>query len=219
MLAHHRLAAVTLAGLVLTVGLFAGTAQASTYYTVDDALSGPMHLGLQGAPAIGYDANLWTFNLRATNTGAETLNDVYFVQQFMWDYPGFQNAFTWDNTNKLWRYPSDDWTLKTWDAVPEQNGLMSMSRTNVDTPLSWTKFGTLATVTENDLLPAISLGNFAGGQFKDFNLYTAAPTSRPFDTVGFFVALTVPEPSTLGLLGAGGLGLLAWAWRRRRRGN
>ncbi len=52
----------------------------------------------------------------------------------------------------------------------------------------------------------ISLPALANGlQWNTSNLYATGTIS------------VVPEPSALGLLGAGGIGLLGWAWRRRRR--
>jgi formylglycine-generating enzyme required for sulfatase activity len=54
---------------------------------------------------------------------------------------------------------------------------------------------------------------------RDYDNPTAlTESSSPYGLYGFRVASSeaVPEPSTFALLGAGGLGLLAYAWRRRR---
>jgi hypothetical protein len=196
----------------VVLGLSASAALATTYYNVDEAVGGPMELDLLGA---SYDAGAgqWTISLRGTNTSAGTLYDVHWVQQFIWDssqspWP----AFDWDDTNRVWEYGALSWTTY---GVMGQNLLMAMSDT--DTPLSWSVAGReTAYVQATDSLPALSLGDFAPFEVKDFTLYSQVSSQYPAQIGGFFVA--VPEPAAiLSLASAAVFGLLAAA-RRRRRG-
>jgi hypothetical protein len=209
--------------IVLSLGVLLPFAQGSTYHTVDSQVNnGPMVLARHD---YSYDSvnHLWEFDLLGTNTSAsETLFDVHLVQQFVWDFTNEANQipYAWDDGAKLWRHPNNIATLATYN-VQGQMGLMSMDRAIVDTPLSWTltlaEGGTTATVLAADLLPSVSLGDFAPGQTKAFIVYMASAQQNPIDTVAFFVA--VPEPSTLALLAAGAVVLLGCAWRRRKTGE
>ena len=61
-------------------------------------------------------------------------------------------------------------------------------------------------------------GNYGTPNLSYFDL-PAAPVGETYSlaTVGGYIDLVVvPEPSTFALLGIGAIGLLGWAWRRRR---
>jgi hypothetical protein len=71
----------------------------------------------------------------------------------------------------------------------------------------------------------ISWRGIRGGSFDDVVATLAAPTndygSDPTavnDVIGFrVVTLSIPEPSTLAILGVGASGFLGYAWRRKGR--
>jgi hypothetical protein len=65
----------------------------------------------------------------------------------------------------------------------------------------------------NDGFAVLLSGTFGPGTPVTFT-YT---TPNAVDTVGFTVGTSVPEPGSVALLGIGGLGLLGYGWRRRRR--
>ena len=201
---------LSLVAVVGMVFLSGSLAEATTYYNVDTAVGGPM--GFSGASS-SYNAGLWTINLTATNSSADTLLDVHWIQQFVWDqsvspWP----AFDWDDINKIWDNGPLTWTTY---GVMGQSLLISMSDTN--TPLSWTVPGRdTAYVGATDSLPAFSLGDFAPFESKTFTLYGQVPSQYTAQVGGFFVA--VPEPGTVASLAmAAAIGLFLANRRRRDR--
>lgn len=207
------IAAIVLVGLVLVA--LSGTARATTYYNYDTAVGGPLQLSLLNA---SYSSGLWTIDLRGTNSSAsETLVDVHWVQQFLWDNSNPMQAFLWDNTDQRWEWPDTTSPTKYWDTYGHNGQNLLLALVDVNTPNSWVEPGRqTATVLETDSVPAISLGDFSPLQSKDFTLYVEVPSQFAATMGGFFVA--VPEPGTLGLAALAGLcGLGIWLRRRWNR--
>ncbi len=81
-------------------------------------------------------------------------------------------------------------------------------------PLTGAFLGTLDSNAAWQGLWALTFGNGGSGGSTDILYFT---TGLAAETEGLFAALTVPEPSTLALLGAGLLSLYAWRRRSSRR--
>jgi hypothetical protein len=211
-----RIGVAALASVVL-VGAMSRSAVADTFVNVDSSVSGPMQLSVLGSSYVG---GQWVFDLQAVNTSASPLTNVNWVQQFVWDETGAPSsiaALTWDNVGQDWisDIPSDTFALTSASSPYAVSYFPMSSGITLHSYAQSSPYVTpSASVNSSDSLPAVGLGNFSGSETKDFTIYCSANDFTPAVT-GYFVA-AVPEPSTLALFVAGGMGLVGYVWRRKR---
>ncbi len=72
---------------------------------------------------------------------------------------------------------------------------------------------------ENDGAGVRINGTFGPGTPIKFNYTEITPSISDFDSVGFTVGVSVPEPSTFVVGFVGALGMITYGWRRRKGGN
>ncbi len=198
--------------LAIATALLSGVAQ-STVVTLDP---GAMDLTVN---SITPDPNTWlyTISLKATNTTANVLPEVQFVWTFEWvddaDVAPQYQAMAWNDAAQRFEYNAKSWWVKPYVAA---NTYQLISDTDI--PLSSdggdpANFET-ATLLGTDMLPTAHLGDFAGGESKDFTFYLAtSPNGMDLWNGGYFVA--VPEPGSLMALASGLVGFAGIALRRR----
>lgn len=210
---------VLLIASVLVIGGFSQSFGAISYTkTADAAFGGPMTLTATSSAA----GLVYTVSSTVSNTGLQTLPDIEFVIPFAWANqvsPGNEQALTWNTSSGSWTRVSPAYNLVLSDYSLNAGAstapvLFPLNITDVPTSLPAPGGGEMANVLAGDSVPGIDLGSFAPGQSKTLVLTFPSNIPTHLDFGAYFLA-PVPEPSTLALLSAAGIGLLTYSWRRR----
>jgi hypothetical protein len=213
-----RRAGLSILGSLVVLSAIGAPVRAATYHMVDSQTNtGDMRIDMLG---YSYGSGQWNFNLKASNTGSQTYNDVNLVFQFVWDTATTPRpSLTFASSNSWALGSTDSLSIASYSvgAGPSQSPF-AFPHSDADTPLTWGDgaFQSVATVQATDSFPALALGNFTPGATENFTLVCPANNFNP-NLVGFYVA--VPEPSSIALAMFAGAGLLGYAWRRRQSKN
>jgi formylglycine-generating enzyme len=188
----------------------------------------------------GYSANadilLWQSGDAGYNAANRFRNDL--AQYFLPSVDEWYKAAYYAPSGSYFDYPTGSNTAPTAVSSGTAAGTAVYNQLSPAGPADITLAGGLSPLgtmgqggnvweweeTEHDLTNK-SVGSsrdVRGGGWSSFSFYLHSsyryngcyPSIEGYD-IGFRVA-SVPEPSTLALLGIGAIGLLGWAWRRRR---
>ena len=199
-------------GNAMVSGTNANTYAATlSYSSTNIGLSIQTKFGLTGVPSPGGQSNLTeTITITNTSPGAQTI-DFFQYSNFVLQGGSDGNTITFPDVND----------------VQQSNGVSSLSETTVNPSSTYYEANS----------PSNLLGEITGAGFGHLANLTTGPVQSPFQAADVAWAYewdlsipagqsriiskdlqleVVPEPSTLALLLSAGLGLIGWAWRRRR---
>jgi len=175
------------------------------YYTLtNDLISAPLFEN------IGYtqveEGLLFEFEGSVTNIGSYKLEDVGIALQFVW-----KCTFTppwipkhYNSEDHTWYLhpddPDDDWWTRSY-GVMGQNTLISMERSITDLPLSFSREGGTAYLSETDEVTLISFGDLEVGETAIRRVYFLSGAGGVCWR-GYLVT-TTPEPASFFLLALG----------------
>jgi len=200
---------------VAAVALLLATnqARANPQYSDIDAVTAGGPISLQGSATFNASSNQWTLSLDAVNSSSQSFSDVLFLDNFLFDETSNPDvAFLFHNDTDIWSTPSHSWQL-----LNPTNTLL-MSDTNV--PLSELRNGATASLLSTDSSPYIDVGEVGPFATVPFTEIIGVDSKYAWNVGGSFVSLnsatSVPEPSTLVLLGIGAAGAIILIGKRRR---
>jgi hypothetical protein len=200
-------------------------ANATPFTVIGDGSSGPVILSL-----VSWNSNhiltsnfrVHEFGWKVTNNSSSVFNNLMLVMPFTWGLFSQIEEYDWDNTNREWINTSYNGVDNTADGLyvkvrKDQGGasVSSMLMSDTDIPLSYNWPPTTATVNPFDSLPAWDIApTLATSETVVFKTYieqerrTASPALHGFYVQPYVVESSIPDPSTMLLLGSSLIGLV-----------